>query len=103
VKSVASKIEHDQKMFKAIFYTADEVACIQRNVNLYVHKKYNTNFERHTLLNQINLSAGRLWILTGICSLEVLSAIQPIDSLKKAKVKNECDQAIVQNFYFIFN
>lgn len=99
--SVAALFNHHETMINAIYDTAKEISFIKKNLYLYYHKEYNSNAELYNLNKQVQLSAGRLWVLSGMCLLEIFSAISPVDPLQKAKVQIECSKTEVKYFIFV--
>lgn len=79
-------------MINAIYDTAKEIAHIKM---LYYCKERNLETEYNNINKQIQFSASRLWILSGMCLLEVFSAISPVDPIQKVKVRIECSKAEV--------
>lgn len=98
--SIAAKVNYHETMVKAIYDTAKEISHIKRNIYLYNHKKYKPDNELDNLVRLIQFSAGRLWVLSGMCLLEVFSAISPVDPLQKLKVQIECSK---EEVFTIFN
>lgn len=97
--SVADKVNYHEAMVNAIFDTAEEISNIKSNLNLYKCKNYKTNIELDNLIRQIQFSSGRLWVLSGMCLLEVFSAISSVDPLQKIKIRNQCSETEVNSLY----
>lgn len=91
--SIAEKVNHHENMIKAIYDVAKEMSHIKKYLYLWYHKEHDT--DTNSLIEQIQFSAGRLWVLTGMCLLEIFSAISLVDPLQKTKVRNECVDAEV--------
>lgn len=90
--SVSHKLDHHETMINAIYDTAKEVSLIKKNVYFCYSKNYKTETEYNNLIKQIQFSVGRLWILSGMCLLEVFSAISPVDPIQKVKVRIACSE-----------
>lgn len=88
--SVAKNVNFHETMVNAIYDTAKELSHIKKNMDLYYRKEYISNTELDNLHKQIQYSAGRLWVLSGMCLLEVFLGVGPVDPLQKIKVRNEC-------------
>lgn len=97
-KSVAALFNDHETMVNAIYDIAKEISLIKKNLYIYHHKEYNMDVELYSLNKQIQFSAGRLWVLSGMCSLEIFSAISPVDPLQKTKVRIECSKAEVKSY-----
>lgn len=92
---VADKLNHHETMINAIFDIAEEISHIKKYLNMYYYKDYKTNIELDNLIRQIQFSTGRLWVLSGMCLLEVFSAISSVDPLQKIKIRNQCSETEV--------
>ncbi|XP_025407976.1 midasin-like [Sipha flava] len=90
--SVAAKVNYSENMVKVIFDTAQEIANIKRYLDLHKNEVHSTDFDR-TIFKEIQFSAGRLWVLSGMCLLEIFSAISSVDPLQKTKIRIECSEA----------
>lgn len=90
---VSHKVDHQETMINAIYDTAKEISHIK--TNLYSIKEYKTEVEYNNFIKKMQFSAARLWILSGMCLLEVFSAISPVDPIQKIKVRIECSEAEV--------
>lgn len=90
--SVSHKFDHHKTMINAIFDTANEISEIKSNVYFCYKKQYKTETEYNNLIKQIQFSVGRLWILSGLCLLEIFSAISPVDPIQKVKVRIACSE-----------
>lgn len=88
-------VSHHKTMVKAIFDTAKVVSHIVRDLNLFNHKKHLTDVERDNLIKQIQFNAGCLWVLSGMCLLEISTSVSPVDPLQKCAVRFECYKAEV--------
>lgn len=98
-KVVAATFNNHKTMINAIFDTAKEMSQIQTNIHLYRRLERSSVPDLNDLNKQIQFSAGRLWVLTGICSLEVFSALETVDPLQKMKVRIECAEIEVSTQY----
>lgn len=92
---IADKVNHHENMIKAIYDAAKEMFHIKKDLYSWYHKEHDNDPKSNSLIEQIQFSAGRLWVLTGMCLLEIFSAISPVDPLQKTKVRNECVDAEV--------
>lgn len=92
---VAAKVDFQENLINAIYDAAKEIALIKRDLYLHKNKEYNADIDPSSLTRQIQFSAGRLWILSGMCLLEVFSSISPVDQLQKTKIRIECSEAEV--------
>lgn len=90
--SVADKVNNHETMINAIFDIAEEISHIKKYLNLYYCKDYKTYMELDNLIRQIQFSTGRLWVLSGMCLLEVFSAISSVDPLQKINIRNQCSK-----------
>jgi len=97
--SVANKLNHHESMINAVYDTAEELAEIKSNLHLFNNKKYSTNVELENIIKHIEFSAGRLWVLTGMCLFQVFSALCLIDPLQKLKIRVECLKAEVSDLF----
>jgi len=88
-------VGHHKTMVKAIFDTAKVVSHIVSDLHLFHNKKHLTNVERDNLIKQIQFNAGYLWVLSGMCLLEISTSVSPVDPLQKAVVRFECYKAEV--------
>lgn len=88
-------VGNHKTMVKAIFDTAKLVSHIVRDLHLFNHKKHLTNIERDNLIKQLQFNAGCLWVLSGMCLLEISTSVSPVDPLQKAVVRFECYKAEV--------
>lgn len=93
--SFTEKANYHESMIKAIYDTANELCHIKKNLKLYDQKRFSTNTENNNLTKQIQISAGRLWVLSGMVLLEIFKDINPVDSLEKMKINIECTEAEV--------
>lgn len=98
-KILAAKVNNHKTMINAIYDTAKEIAHIQTNMHVYRHLELSSNPDLLDLNKQIQLSTGRLWVLSGMCSLEVFSGLETVDPLKKWKVRIECAETEVSTQY----
>ncbi|XP_050541449.1 midasin [Daktulosphaira vitifoliae] len=92
-KSVSAKVNHHETMVTAIYDAAKEISYIKRNIYLSSHMKSKADNKFNSLSKQLQYSSGRLWIISGMCLLEVFSAISPVDPIQKLKVKIACSEA----------
>ncbi|VVC30846.1 ATPase, dynein-related, AAA domain,von Willebrand factor, type A,AAA+ ATPase domain,P-loop [Cinara cedri] len=88
--SFIDKVDYHESMITAIFDTAKELSNIKTNLDLCYHKRSSSNTY---LIKQIQFSAGRLWVLSGMVFLEIFKDIGPVDPLEKIKVHIECSKA----------
>ncbi|XP_060859886.1 midasin [Metopolophium dirhodum] len=86
-------VGHHKTMVKAIFDIAKVVSHIVSDLHLFHNKKHPTNVERDNLIKQIQFNAGCLWVLSGMCLLEISTSVSPVDPLQKAVVRFECYKA----------
>lgn len=93
--SVAAKVDYQENMVKVIFDTAKEIALVKKDLFTHKYIEYHTDIDPTTLIRQIQFSAGRLWVLSGMCLLEVFSAISSVDPLQKTKIRIECSETEV--------
>lgn len=98
-KVVAATVNNHKSMINAIYDTAKELTQIQTNIHLCRRLERNSNSDLNDLNKQIQFSAGRLWVLSGMCSLEVFSGIETVDPLQKMKVRIECAEIEVSTQY----
>jgi len=89
-------VGHHQTMVKAIFDTAKVVSHIVRDLHSFNHVKNLTDVERDNLIKQIQFNAGCLWVLCGMCLLEISTSVSPVDPLQKSQVRFECYKAEVK-------
>lgn len=88
-------VGHHKTMAKAIFDIAKVVSHIVSDLHLFHNKKHPTNVERDNLIKQIQFNAGCLWILSGMCLLEISTSVCPVDPLQRSIVRFECYKAEV--------
>lgn len=90
--AVAHKVNFHETMVDAIFDIAKELSHIISHLYTYHYKEYSSNIELEDLTRQIQFRVGRLWVLSGMCLLEVFSAICSVDPLQKSKFQIECSE-----------
>lgn len=93
--SIDAIVSHHKTMVKAIFDTAKVVSHIKRDLDSFNHKEQLTCVERDNLIKQIQFNAGCLWVLSGMCLLEISTSVSPVDPLQKTLVRFECYKAEV--------
>lgn len=97
-QSVSKELEYHETMVSAVYDIAEEIIQIKNNIYKYNCEKYSTSAELNDIIKQIQFGAGRIWVLSGMCLLEIFSSISPVDSQQKNKVRVECSEAVVSNF-----
>lgn len=97
--SVAVIVNFHESMVNAIYDTAKEVSHIKTILDLYYRKEYSSITELDNINKQLQYSSGRLWVLSGMCLLEVFLGVGPVDPLQKIKVRNECLENEVRNIF----
>lgn len=93
--SFTDKVNYHESMIEAIYDTAYELCNVKKNLKLYSYKRFSINPELYNLTKQIQLSAGRLWLLSGMVLLEIFKDISPVDPLEKLNVHIECSKTEV--------
>lgn len=88
-------VSHHKTMVKAIFDTAKVVSHIESDLHLFHNEKHLTYVQRDNLIKQIQFNAGCLWVLSGMCLLEISTSVSPVDPLQKSVVRFECYKAEV--------
>lgn len=95
-KIVATAVNNHKIMVNAIYDTAKEMSDIQTNLShLKRLERDSNNISLNDLNKRIQFSAGRLWVLSGMCLLEVFSGLETVDPLQKMKVRIECAEVEV--------
>lgn len=97
--AVAHKVNFHETMVDAIFDIAKELSHIISKLCIYHYKEYSSNTELEDLTRQIQFRVGRLWVLSGMCLLEVFSAICSVDPLQKSKFQIVCSEQEVYNLF----
>jgi len=93
-------VGHHKTMVKAIFDTAKVVSDLVKDLHLFSHGRPSlpdlSDHERDNLIKQIQFNAGCLWLLCGMCLLEISTSVSPVDPLQKTLVRFECYKAEVK-------
>lgn len=83
-------VGHHKTMVKAIFDTAKVVSDLVKDLHLFTHRKHLSDHEYDNIINQIQFNTGCLWLLCGMCLLEISTSVSPVDPLQKTLVRFEC-------------
>ncbi|KAE9533494.1 hypothetical protein AGLY_009132 [Aphis glycines] len=93
LSAIDAIVGHHKTMVKAIFDIAKVVSHIVKDLHSFNNVKQMTDVERDNLIKQIQFNAGCLWVLSGMCLLEISTSVSPVDPLQKSQVKFECYKA----------
>lgn len=96
LSAIDAIVGHHKTMVKAIFDIAKVVSHIVKDLHSFNNVKQMTDVERNNLIKQIQFNAGYLWVLLGMCLLEISTSVSPVDPLQKSLVKFECYKAEVK-------
>lgn len=96
-QAVSKELEYHETMINAVYDIAKEIIHIKKNMYKYNCEKYSTSSDLNDILKQIQFGAGRIWVLSGMCLLEIFSSMSPVDPQQKNKVRVQCTEAVVSN------
>lgn len=96
---VASKLDYQENMIKVIYDVSRQISTIKKDITKLKNAEYSSEIYAIKLNRKLSYNVGRLWVLCGMCSLEVFSAMSPVDPLQKTKIRVHCSKAEV--FYLL--
>jgi len=96
LSAIDAIVGHHKTMVKVIFDIAKIVSHIVIDLHSFNNAKQMTDVERDKLRKEIQFNAGCLWVLLGMCLLEISTSVSPVDPLQKSQIKFECYNAEVK-------
>lgn len=96
---IVAIVDSHQTMVNAIFDTAELVSQIKSDIFSFSCLNKQKYVERDNLMKQIKFNAGCLWVLSGMCLLEISTSVSPVDPLQTSLVQLECYKAEVYNLF----